>query len=486
MKDLKIKAKNSFYWSVIIQFSNQLFGFIVSIILARILFPEDFGLIGMIGIFIFLGRILLDGGLASSLIRNKEVDDCDYSTVFYTNVLTGLLIYLLLYSTAPFISLFFGEIRLVELIRIYAIVLVIGSFSIVQSVKLNKSLQFKTQFKLILPSLLISGVVAIWMAYNGYGVWSLVYKELIFTSLAGLQLWFYSRWIPKITFSKKKFIYHFSYGSKLLITDILSGLFQDSYKIVIGKYFSAAQLGFYTRAKSMQELPNSIIFNAINRVMFPLLAQVNDDNPRLKHIYSQIIKRVAYVMIPLLTFLEVFAKPLFIFLLTEKWIEAVPYFQILIIAALMSPLQSYNLNICKVKGRSDLVLKLSIVKYILIGLGLLTAIWFGVFGLLWSLVVVTFVEVIITAYFAGNLIHYLLREQLHDVKQPFVFSSVAGLVTFVINVYWLHDAFSEFLVLLTGLVIFVSVYLFLSHWFKNEIFKIGMILIKKKFSQNDI
>jgi len=478
--EFKSKAVSGFSWSVIIQLSHQIIGFIVSIILARILFPKDFGIIGMISIFITTGKFLLDGGLASSLIRNKDVNQEDYSTVFFTNVAAAILIYILLFMTAPLIASFFGESILINLLRVYGIVFLIGSFSTIQSVRLNKNLQFKTQFKLLLPSLIISAMVSIWMAYNGFGVWSLVWKELIFSGIATIQLWFYANWQPTLIFNKKLFKYHFNFGSKLLLTDILSSFFNDVYKIVIGKYFSASQLGLYTRAKSMEELPNGIIFNAINRVMYPLLSNVNDDDERLKRIYRQIITTVHFLVVPVLVLMAILAKPLFIFLLTEKWIEAVPYFQILIIAALFSPMQAYMLNICKVKGRSDLVLKLSTIQYLLLAVGLLPAIWLGIYGLLWSIVIVTAVMVAITAYFAGSLIGYTIKEQIQDVYQPFLLSTIAGL--FMSFLYqFLNITFrSNLTFLFAGSIFFAIIFFLQSYFIKNTVFLSGITYLKTK------
>ena len=338
--ELKSKAKSGFSWSILIQLSHQLLNFVVSILLARVLIPADFGKVGIIMIFMSLGRILLDGGLAPSLIRTKDPDQKDYSTVFVINISAALISYGLLFVFAPSITSYFNQTNdFTSLLRVYGIVLILGSLTIVQSVRLNKNLQFKTQFKLLLPSLIISGACAIWMAYNGFGVWSLVYKEIIFSSLAGVQLWYYSKWTPSLVFSKEKFLHHFKFSYKLLINDLLYRVFNDTYKFLIGRFYSPTELGLYTRAKSMEELPNGVIFNAINRVMFPLLAQVNDDNERLKRVYSMIISRVAFILVPTFTVLGIMAKYIFIFLLTDKWVQSASYFQVLMFGSIFLPMK---------------------------------------------------------------------------------------------------------------------------------------------------
>ena len=292
---LRSTVKKSFKWSLLIQLSNQIFGFIITLILARLLSPADFGVIGILTIFISLSKKITDGGLAASLIRTKDVTERDFSTVFYFNLIASLLLYLSLFVASPFIADFF-KIELIEnLLRVYGIIIILSAFTITQSIKLNKELNFKTQFRILLPSLILSGICGISAAYYGLGVWSLVVKEIVFSISASVQLWLYSQWKPLFVFDKDCFKKHFNFGYKLVLTDLISQVFNDSYKAIIGKIFSITQLGFFTRAKSMEELPNQIVFNTINRVLFPMLSQVQNDHNRLKHVYSQIIKLVTFL-----------------------------------------------------------------------------------------------------------------------------------------------------------------------------------------------
>ena len=419
--------KSSFKWSFIIQASFQIIGFLVSIILARILSPSDFGIIGILTIFINLSKNITDGGLASSLIRTKDPSEVDFSTVFYFNLVCSVFMYAILFITAPFVAVFFKLPLIENLLRVFGVTIILSAFTITQSVKLNKELNFKTQFKILLPSLLISAIAGISSAYYGMGVWSLVIKEVVFSLLASMQLWFYSRWKPLRVFNRNSFKNHFYYGYKLVITDLISQFFRDSNKAIIGKIFSPAQLGFFTRAQTMQDLPNQVIFNTINRVLFPMLSKVQDSDIRLRDLYRQVIKIISFLVTPFLTLLYLVAKPLFIFLLTEKWLPAVPYFKILIIAGMIAPLQPYLLNICKVKGRSDMVLRLSLVEYFFISLSMLAIIPFGIYGLLWGLVVATIGKLMVAMYFSGKLIHYSIKSQLLDLKEGFVLSVIGFL-----------------------------------------------------------
>ncbi|MFV0226380.1 lipopolysaccharide biosynthesis protein [Empedobacter falsenii] len=481
MTDIKRKAKHGMFWSFLNQGSTQLINFVITLLLARILMPEDFGLIGIVSIFIAIGKSLTDAGFSSSLIRSKNVDEEDFSTIFFINLFSSIFLYLIVFISAPYIAVFFSKPELENLIKMMGLIFIINASTLVQSTKLNKSLMFKEQFKLQTVALFISSSIAIYMALNDFGVWSLVVKDLSYGFFASIQLWFYSKWIPKLNISIKKLKYHFNFGYKLLLADILSKIFNNSYNIIIGKFVSTYQLGLFTRAKSMQELPNNIIFNSINRVLYPLLAEVNDNDVKLKNVYRQIMSIVAIVTIPILIFLSIVAKPLFIFLLTEKWNGAIPYFQILIIIALISPFQQYNLNICKIKGRSDLVLKISVIQYFLIALSLFCIIPFGINGLLWGMVLANFGTVVITSLLAGNLISYTIKEQLIDLLKPFLLSSIVGFVTFLLLNYTLIVYFNNFYILSISTIIFFGLYFLLSFIFnKEKLFYIYYLVINKK------
>ena len=468
MTDIKSKAKSGMLWSFMIQGGTQVINFVVTIILSRLLMPEQFGLIGIISIFIGIGKSLTDAGFSSSLIRSKNIDNEDYSTIFIINLFSSISLYLVTFLISPYIADFFNQPELEDLIKMMGLIFIINASTLVQSTKLNKSLMIKEQFRLQTLSLIISSVIAIYMALNNFGVWSLVVKDLSYSFLASIQLWFYSKWIPSFKINRSKLKSHFNFGYKLLLADILSKIFNNSYNIIIGKFVSTYQLGLFTRAKSMQELPNNIIFNSINRVLYPLLAEVNDNDIKLKNVYRQIMSIVAIVTIPILIFLSIVAKPLFIFLLTEKWNGAIPYFQILIIIAIISPFQQYNLNICKIKGRSDLVLKISIIQYALIALSLFCIIPFGINGLLWGMVLANFGTVVITSFLSGNLISYTIKEQLLDLLKPFLLSSIVGLVTFLLLNYTLIASFENFYVLSISTIIFFGLYFLLSFIFNKE------------------
>lgn len=417
---LKKKASSGFAWTFAEQIGNQGAGFIVSLILARLLLPEEFGLIGMIAVFFSVGKALIDSGLAQSLIREQEADQEDFSTVFYFNLAASILIYLAIYFTAPLVADFYNQPILINILRLYCISFIIMAFGAVQSARFTKKMRFKTLTLIAVPATIIGGIIGIVMAYTGFGVWSLVWSQLATTAISTAQIWIYSKWTPSLTFSIPKFKDHFNYGYKLTLSGILYRVFNNIYIIIIGRYFSAAQVGFYTRAETMKQMPVSNLSNALNKVTFPLFATIQNDDVRLKRVYKQLMKMVVFAVAPVLIILAVLAEPVFRFLFTEKWLPAVPYFQILCITGIIRPVLSYNLNVLKVKGKSGLYLKLDVYKRGLTILAIVIGIQFGIYGLLYAQVVLHFFFFVINAHYTDKFINYSAWQQAKDIS-PLIF-----------------------------------------------------------------
>lgn len=436
---LKKKAAKSLVWTFTQQFGNQLIGFIISLLLARILLPEEFGLIGMIAVVVAIGNALLDGGLTKSLIRDKECDQEDYSTVFYFHIVSSLVVYALVFVSAPLIADFYERTILINIIRVYSLSLVITSFSAVQLARLTKIMDFKTQAIIAIPAAIIGGVVGIFLAYKDYGVWSLVWSSIITSAINSIQVWIYSGWSPDFIFSRVKFKKHFNYGYKLTLSDLLNRVFNNLFLIVIGKYFSAAQVGFYTRAETMKQLPVNNISNALNKVSFPLLVSIKDDELRLKRVYKKLMLMVVFVVTPFLIFLAVLAEPTFRFLFTEKWLPAVPYFQILCITGILFPLHSYNLTILNIKGRSDLFLKLEALKKILIVIIIVFAVPFGILALLYGQVIVSLLAFFINAHYTKKFIDYSGWQQITDIFPIIITAGFSGVIVFITDKYGLSN-----------------------------------------------
>lgn len=480
MSSLKKSALSGIYWTFIQQMSSQAIGFIISIILARILLPEEFGLIALLSVFIAIGNTLVNSGLSLSLIRTKEVDDDDYSTVFYFNIIISVIVYILIFFSSVYIAKFYKQPQLEALAQVYSLTFVISAFSVVQNARLNKSMNFKQLTIISIPSLIISGGVGITLALNNFGVWSLVWSAIAKEFAHTTQLWWYSPWIPKLLFKKDKIKQHFSFGYKMTLAGLVDTLFKDIYTIIIGKFFDPMQVGFYNRANTFRQLPVKSLGNVLNRVTFPLFSQIQDDDQRLKNVYKKVMQMSIFLVAPTLLFMAVLAEPLFRFLLTEKWLPAVPYFQILCIAGVFYPISAYNMNILSVKGRSDLYLNLSIVKKILILLVVLIGMNWGVYGLLYGQLFISITGLFFNGYFTGKLINYNVLEQIKDITLILVISLFPAVLIYFIDKVFLVN-YHDVVRLLSGATLGITCYFLLTLLFKlAPYFELKSILLKKK------
>jgi len=339
-------------------------------------------------------------------------------------------------------------------------------------------MQFKTQTLVAIPSTILGGIVGVTMAYNGYGVWSLVWGNIASSLGSTIQFWLYSKWVPSLVFNLKLFKEHFNFGYKIMLSGLLEKVFNNIYLIVIGRFFSPAQVGYYTRAETMKQLPVTNISNTLNKVTYPLFSTIQEDGVRLKRVYKQLMQMVVFVIAPVLIFLAVLAEPTFVFLFTDKWLPAVPYFQILCATGILYPVHAYNLNVLKVKGRSDLVLKLAVYKKILTVLGIIIGLQFGIFGLLYARVALSFISFMINAYYTDRFIAYSAREQLWDVVPILGISILSGGIVFFGD-YFL-DTDINIIRIVVGGVIGVSSYFFLSYIFNIKSLNDFRSLIIKK------
>lgn len=449
-------------WTFAQQFGTQGITFLVSIILARLLLPAEFGLIGMIALFMTIGNTLINAGLTTSLIRTKDADHEDYSTVFMINLGGSMVVYLLLFVTAPLIADFFRQPQLTAIIRVYTIAFIINAFSSVQLTRLTKEMQFKTQLTVQIPSLVLSSALGIYLAWTGHGVWALVWMYIAQAFFSAVQLWFRTGWRPGFRFNKQKFRYHFNFGYKLLLSGLIDAVYVNIYNLIIGRMYPAAQLGFYTRALHMRQLPVQNLATALNKVTFPAFSKLQDDNEKLRRAYRQIMQQVIFWIAPTLVVLAVMAEPLFVVLFTEKWLPAVPYFQLLCIPGIMYPLHSYNLNILNVKGRSDLFFKLELVKKSFITIGIFGAIPFGIYGLLYFQIISTFFSYFVNTWYSGKMIGYSAWKQLKDIGPIILLALIIGAILYLAD-QKLLNGLSVLIRLFIGLASYFLVYLLIGH-----------------------
>ncbi len=430
MNELKSKTIGGLAWSSIERVIVQIVQFILGIVLARLLLPTDYGLIGMIAIFFSISQAVIDSGFSQALIQRQNVSETDYSTVYFFNIFAALVLYGLLFILAPLVSNFYEQSALTAIIRVASLTIVFNGLSIIHLTKLTKSLDFKTQTKCSVTAIVISGVIGIYLAYIGYGVWALV-AQMISKSFINLVLLMILRsWTPIKIFSKESFLGLFSFGSKLLASGLLNAVYSNLYLIAIGKYFSARELGLYTRANQFQLLPTETLAVILQRVTFPVLSTVQDDNSILLNYYRKFIRLAAFITFPLMIGLMVTAYPFIEVILTLKWIEAAPFLQLLAIAGLLYPIHALNLNLLKVKGRSDLFLKLEIYKKVLITIVLIGTIPFGIQALIIGQVVLSFLFLFVNTYYTKQLISYGVFNQLRDIIPFMVIATLMGVCVY--------------------------------------------------------
>jgi len=462
-------TKASLFWSTVDTLGVKVLSFGVTVSLTRILTPDDFGLIGLIVIFVSIGGILIDSGMGSSLIRDNEVTDLDFDTVFYTNLVVSILLYGVLFMIAPMISSFYNQEILTILVRVYGLSYIISALFITQQTKLIKDLKFKKIAMLNMPSTLLSGIIAITMAMNGYGVWSIVALYLSSQIIKVFLIWWQTDWKPSRQFSTKSLSYHFDYGYKLIFSGIMGVFTREMYSLVIGKKFDVASVGYYTRANSLKAYPVSIFGGILNKISFPILSKIKEEKDKISEIYQSILKVSFFVMTAAMTTLIVVSEPLFIFLFTEKWSAAIPYFKIVALAGILVPIHSFNLNIFRIYGRTDVLLKLSLLKNALVLLSIFIGIYFGILGLLWASVIISVVSLFINTYSSESMIGYSTKNQIVDMM-PVV---LTGLVSYYISSYLLLMILGvhNILLIIIGAIIFLTLFLGSNFLLQTDAFK---------------
>jgi O-antigen/teichoic acid export membrane protein len=474
---LKKQTVNGAIWTFVDLMLNKGTYLAATILLAKILGPTEFGLIGMISIFVAIGNSLIDSGLTTSLLRLKKVSQTDYTTVFFSSILMSLLVYSILYLSANIIAKFYNQQILVDLIRIYCLGFIISSFRGVQAVKLIKELDFKKITMLNIPGNIISTILAIYMGYNGFGVWSLVALFLTNQIISTIVYWSFVRWRPSLTFDFECYKFHVSFGYKLVISAQLNTIFENIYNIIIGKYFSVQMLGFYERAYAFNNYPTSIISGIIQKISLPSLTIVKDNSVELKNVYKNMMIVTFFFSIVILSFLSIVATPLFTLLLGNAWSEMIPLFRVLTLSFILYPIHSLNVNILSVFGRSDIFLKLEIYKKILTILVVVGGLYFGVMGLVWGNVFLSIFALFLNTYFGGKFINYSTLKQLRDLVPTVAIVIFTCSIVMLMNVIFKTDSNIWKIIydFLTGLIVLTIL---------CEMFKLApYIFIKKTINE---
>ena len=471
-ESLKHKTVKGVVWSSVERFSVQGIQFLVMIVMARLLTPKDYGLVGMLTVFIAVAQSLIDSGFSQALIRKQHRTETDNSTVFYFNVVVGLLLYAIFYISAPWVARFYDSPELTALMRVVCLSVVFNSLAVVQRALLTVDIDFKTQAKASLTAAIISGIVGIGMAYAGFSYWSIAAQQLVNLGLNTLLLWIFARWRPCRTYSWASFRELFAFGSKLMASGLLDVVYRNMYLLVIGKVFTASSLGHYTRAQQFAEFPSSNLTGIMQRVTYPVLCQIQDDDERLAQIYRRFLRVSAFVIFPLLTGLSAVAQPFILLLLKEQWLFAATLLQIICFSLMWYPINAINLNLLQVKGRSDLFLKLEIIKKLLAVAVLCITVPMGLVAMCVGQIFSSIIALIINTHYTGKLIQVGFLHQMQDLLPTLLLSFTMWVV-----VYFTTTLCSDVLLqLVAGVLAGIIYYLSLAFFFRfpelNEVLSI--------------
>lgn len=451
-KSLKTKALNGMLWSSVERFSIIGIQFLLQIVMARLLSPTDYGIIAMLAIFMEVGQTFIDSGFTNALIQKNECSEDDFTTSFIINFGVGLVCFLGLFFLSPIIAEFYNMPILAPISRFMGLIFIFNSLAIVQQAKLTIAIDFKKQSLITFSAIVISGTIGIYMAYAGYGAWALAVQMILNAFLRSLFFWMIAKWLPKGRFNMLAFRELFSFGSKLLISGVLDTTYRNIYLIVIGKIYSSSDLGFYSRAKQFSILPSSVLTGIMQRVSFPVLSSIKNKDEQLRASYRKFLKLSAFLVFPLMTILVIIADPLVRFLLTDKWENSIVLLQILCLSMMWYPIHAINLNLLQVKGRSDLFLKLEVIKKLLGIIILMATIPLGLVWMCWGQVLSSLLALYINTHYTGKLISLGFMRQIKDLLQILL-----GCMIMLVIV-----ALFQSVVTISGSLLKIVVYVFLS------------------------
>lgn len=478
-ESLKHTAVKGVSWSFTEQILTRGSNFVIGIILARLLSPTDYGLVGMLGIFLGLSQLFIDGGLTSALIRTKNPSEKDFSTVYLINLGLSIFFYFLLFFCAPVIADFYKQPLLKPLTRAVALVLVISSVSSIHGTLLTIRVDFKTKTRISIIASLISGLIGIVCAYEGLGVWALVAQTLSATAIMSFLSILFVRWMPQLFFSKESFKRLFSYSSKLLAASCISVIYDNCYPLVIGKRFSAADVGQYSRGSQFPGIANSIITSALNRVAFPVLSQIQDDDARLLRIYEKYIQLSCFFTFPIMMGLCGCAHPLVSILLGEKWLACVPLMQIFCFCLMPHGITTINLNLLYVKGRSDLVLRLEIIKKSIAFGIFFISMFFDLRTICYGQVLYSFIALYLNTFYTKRILGYNFLRQMKTIAPYFLLSTIVLAVSFL-STLLIHKELTS---IITSLIFSPIIYLLFAKWAHLYAFQETVHFIRGLFLQ---
>lgn len=466
----------SFLWKLLERCSVQVVTFVVTIVLARLLMPEEYGIVALITIFIALAEVIADGGFNTALIQKKDADSVDFSTVFFFSLAIAITLYVLLYACAPFIAGFYNQPMLTPVVRVLSASILFYSINSVQRAYISRNMLFKKLFISALIAVLLSGSVGIYLAYIGYGVWSLVWQTILNQLFTTVIMWFTVKWRPTLAFSRERFYSLFGFGWKIFCTNFIVTLFIRLRAMVIGKVFSPATLAYYDKGNQFPGLISDNVCGSIQTVIFPALSDIQDDKGRVKSMMRRSINTSCLFMFPLMVGLMVCAKPLVVLLLTEKWLGVVPYMQILCLANFFRPITIPNQQAITALGYSGITLKLEIIRKLIDIIILTVSCCLGALAIAWGVVLFNFICIFVNLIPNVKLLDYKIHEQIIDLIPTFIISIIMGA-----SIYWINLLdWSPFLQIFAMTVLGGVIYFTLCYLLKVESFNYLLSSIVKR------
>lgn len=474
--NLKAKTVNGVIWSSIDRFTTQGIQFVFSILIARLLLPSDYGVVAMLGIFMGVSQCFIDSGFSTALVRKLDRTEVDFSTVFYFNNIVAVLFYALLWLASPYIAAFYDLPLLEDVTKIVGLNLIIGTLGGIQNAKLSIAIDFKTRAKISVITTIFTGVVGLYLAYRGYGVWALVLQGLSSNILRTLLLWVYVKWRPQWVFSWKSFREMFSFGSKMLASGLLDTIYNNIYTIVIGKCFNSAALGVYSRADGLAQFPSSNITGVLQAVTFPVLSSIQNDEERLAVGYKKLLRLSAFVIFPAMVGLAAVADPFIRLALTDKWEGAIRFLQIICFSMMWYPIHAINLNLLTATGRSDYFLKLEVIKKVQGVIVLAVTVPMGLVAMCYGRIISSLISLVWNTYYTKKIIGYGYVQQMKDLMHILLHSLVMGAITYgvvgILPNLWLK--------LIVGILVGVVYYIAGAYLMKFEEMQELLLIIKRK------
>jgi len=452
LSSLKQKAISGASWSLtgrVIQHGVQ---FIIGIVLARLLLPAEYGLVAMALVFITISYVFVDSGFSSAIVQRKNLSSSDLSTVFYLNLGVSILVFIILYLSAELIADFYNESQLIKIVRILSFIVILYALTIVQNSLIKRDVNFKLKARIEIVSQILSGIIAIYLAYKGYGVWALIWKSLLNQIFINIQLWLKNNWFPSLEFSKSAFIELFSFSSRILIADIIDRVYNQAHRLVVGKFFPPSELGFYTRAEQFKNLPSYAISNSLMSFLLPVFSKMQDEPERLKNAARKVLKIIMFFNINTLFLMGIIAKPLIQVLLGERWLPSVSYFQLLVFVGLFYPLHAINIQVIIALGRSDLSIRIEMIKKIVGIPAILLGIFVSIKAMIIGMIFTSLIALAINTYYTNRLINFGIIEQFKCISSNFIIAIIMTIILLPIQ-YFLKSFLSQVTILIILMIL---------------------------------